>query len=542
MRLQIVTPPDASPSGFSLSPDGRKLVYSVQSSLWLRSLDSGQSELLPGTDGSAVNTFWPPDSLAFGFNTSDRLMRFDIGGNLARMLSKVPAGVGIRGVTWNGKGNLLAGSPGDHMPLYLLASSDGSASAATSIAADQTTQGYPCFLPDGNHFLFFARTATGQGIYVGSIDSKDTRRLFDSDTGPVFYPPDYVLFARRGSLLAQRLDMKEWKPVGEPVSVSSEVFVDMSVGSTSVRGIAAASASAVGSLAFRARGDRTQLAWVDREGNVVRKIAGTEQLAEMREDLRLSPNGRTVAVARTANGNRDVWLVDIESGTARRFTSHEGWEGHPTWSPDGKRLVFSGLKKGLLDLYQRSTSGAEPEERLLENSEGKAPQDWSPDGRYLLFQTSNPRTSDDLWVLPLDGRSSPARVIGTDALECCGRFSPDGRFIVYQSWETGRSEIYAQPFMREGPKQRISTDGGINAQWRNDGKELFYRAQDGRLMAVPVDPSGGFLKTGTPKPLFRVSTRAYLPSPDGTRFLTNIVIEPPPPITILLNWDPSAKK
>src|SRR4029453_14333115 len=157
MRLQIVTPPEATPSGFSLSPDGRNLVYTSQSKLWLRPLDSEKVELLPGTEGGSTTTFWSPDSLAIGFGTSDHLKRFDIGGKLARTLSNVPAGVGSRSASWNSAGNLLIGSAGDHLPLYLLSSSNGGATEATQLTPDQTTQGYPYFLPDGNHFFFFAR-------------------------------------------------------------------------------------------------------------------------------------------------------------------------------------------------------------------------------------------------------------------------------------------------------------------------------------------------------------------------------------------------
>jgi hypothetical protein len=163
MRLQIVTPPEASPSAFSLSPDGRNLVYTSQAKLWLRPLDSEKAELLPGTEGSSQLTFWSPDSLAIGFGTSDHLKRFDIRDKLARTLSNVPAGTGFRSASWNAAGNLLIGSAGDHLPLYLLGSSNGGATEATQLAPEQTTQGYPYFLPDGNHFLLFGRTISRPG-------------------------------------------------------------------------------------------------------------------------------------------------------------------------------------------------------------------------------------------------------------------------------------------------------------------------------------------------------------------------------------------
>ena len=544
MRLQIVTPPEASPSAFSLSPDGRNLVYTSQAKLWLRPLDSEKVELLPGTEGSSQLTFWSPDSLAVGFGTSDHLKRFDIRDKLARTLSNVPAGTGFRSASWNAAGNLLIGSAGDHLPLYLLGSSNGGATEATQLAPEQTTQGYPYFLPDGNHFLLFGRTIAGQGIYVGSLDSKQTKYLFDADSAAVFAPPDYVLFARRGALLAQRLNLATFGPEGEPVSVASEVFVDTSVGSTSVRGILAASASSAGVIAFRARAEHTQLAWVDRAGQVVKTITGTDRVSDtwQGDDLSLSPDGQTAALAKTLNGNKDIWLIDLETEIGRRFTFSDGWEGRPVWSPDSKQLIFSSLRKGVLDLYQRATSGTEPEKMLLETDEGKTAHDWSPNGQYILYQSSNPKTSDDLWALPVSENASPIPIVHTDALECCGRFSPDGRFVAYQSWETGRSEIYVQLFMGTGSKQRISTDGGAGPRWRHDGKELFYRAADGGLMSVSIELGAAAVKARPPRPLFRLATPVYAPSLDGKNFLTNIVVEPASPITILLNWDPTAKR
>jgi Tol biopolymer transport system component len=259
------------------------------------------------------------------------------------------------------------------------------------------------------------------------------------------------------------------------------------------------------------------------------------------DDFNLSPDGHTAAIGKTISGNKDIWLIDIDRGVPRRFTFQSGWDGHAIWSPDGKQIVFSALRKGVLDLYVRATSEKDPETPLIESPQGKVAQDWSPDGRFLLYQQSSAQTSDDLFILPLGGdvrKPAPIPVVQTAALECCGRFSPDGRTIAYQSWETGRSEIYIQPFMGGSGKQRISTDGGVAARWRRDGKELYYRTTDGRLMAVPIESVGGTIKAGTAVSLFRISTPVYAPSIDGQKFLVNVVTEPASPITILLNWKP----
>jgi len=539
MRLQIVTPPEANTSAFAISPDGSNLVFNVQGQYWLRSLDSEAARPLAGTENGGA-MFWSKDSRAIGFIAGDRLKRFDIREALTRTLASVPAGVGSRMGSWSSGGSLLIGPPGDWMPLYLFTAGSDSAIAATSLEPGQTTQAYPYFLPDGRRFLFFARTTEGQGIYSGSLDSKESRKLFDSDSAAVFAPPDHILFARHGTLLAQRVDLKKLSLLGEPVSLAGEVFVDNTVGSTSVRAGIAVSASSAGTVAYRPHAERTQLAWVDRTGRLIRFIAGAAQTdIQLPDDLSMSPDGHTAAFARTLNGNKDIWLIDLDRGIPRRFTFDNAWDGKPIWSPDGKQIVFSSLRKGVLDLYRRSTNETGSETPLIESREGKAAHDWSSDGRFILYQSSTPQTSDDLWVLPLFGDRIPMPVLQTPSLECCAHFSPDAHWIAYQSWETGRSEIYVLPFMGTAGKQRISSEGGVAVRWRADGKELFYRALDGRLMAVSIQSTAQTLKAGTPEPLFSTPTAVYVPSADGQRFLVNVIQEPASPITILLNWKPT---
>jgi hypothetical protein len=202
---------------------------------------------------------------------------------------------------------------------------------------------------------------------------------------------------------------------------------------------------------------------------------------------------------------------------------------------------FQQPRKGVLDLYQRATSGTEPERVLLETREGKTAHDWSPMADIFCISLPIRRRQTTLGFAGFR-HASPIPLVHTDALECCGRFSPDGRFVAYQSWETGRSEIYIQSFMGTGSKQRISTEGGTGPRWRRDGKEMFYRAADGNLMSVAIDLGATAVKAGPPTPLFRLSSPVYAPSLDGKRFLTHIVVEPASPITILLNWDPTKRR
>lgn len=218
---------------------------------------------------------------------------------------------------------------------------------------------------------------------------------------------------------------------------------------------------------------------------------------------------------------------------------HIGNASNPVWSPDGSRIVFDSTRKGVVDLYERAVSGAGTEAVLWESSESKNASDWSSDGRWFSFAIQSPKTARDLWVLPLDGEKKPIAIAQTASEEGDGRFSPDGRWIAYQSNESGRFEIYIQSFPGPGGRSQISTGGGTSPQWRRDGKELFYLGLDNGLMTVSVALNGPKVEPGAPVALFSLPPgAAYTASPDGQRFLLNEITKEASPVTILLNWRP----
>jgi Tol biopolymer transport system component len=254
---------------------------------------------------------------------------------------------------------------------------------------------------------------------------------------------------------------------------------------------------------------------------------------------------------RFVDGNFDVWLVETERGSVTRFTSDPADDAHPAWSPDGKYIVFASSRKGVghFDLYRKpATAGLGTEEVLLQSPENKSWPHVSPDGHFVLYQSMDPKTMKfDIWALRLESDQIPFVVVGTEFDDRHARFSPDGKWIAYESDESGRFEIYIQPF--PGPTSKfgpISTNGGAQVQWRGDGKELYYLGLDNRLMAVPIRLSSDRRTAdfGSPVPLFMTrifggavqANLQYTVSADGKRFLIhNVTDEATSPITVVLN-------
>jgi Tol biopolymer transport system component len=263
----------------------------------------------------------------------------------------------------------------------------------------------------------------------------------------------------------------------------------------------------------------------------------------------LSPDGRRVALFRLVDGNVDVWLLELGRSVVSRFTSDAAEDIAPIWSPDGTRIVFSSNRKGVTDLYQKPATGGGSEELLLATAQRKAATSWSPDQRFLLYGSEDSKTSNDIWALPLEGDRKPFPIVQTNFDEGDGQFSSDGKWIAYQSAESGRMEIYVQPFPGPGGKTVISTAGGYQPRWRRDGKELFYIAPDNRLMAVPIQfaSNGQALEADAPVALFGLRLAgpvggdiSYMVSFAGDRFLVNTITEEATsPITVILNWKPN---
>ena len=399
------------------------------------------------------------------------------------------------------------------------------------------------FLPDGQQFLLLAQgTPESGGLYVGSLDSAETRRLTAADTAGAYLSPGWLLWVRAGTLVAQRLDLERKTLTGDRVPLANSVALDVSVGNSAV------SVSAAGLVAYRAGGaGRRQLVWFDRSGKALGTMGAPDENGLSAP--RVSPDGRRVAVNRLVQGNYDIWLLD---GTrTSRFTSDAALDRFPIWSPDGSQIVFDSNRNGRRHLYQKPSSGAGAEQLLLESAQDKFVTDWSADGRFILYVSIDPQTDRDLWVLPLGGDRKPWAFLKTSFTERAGQFSPDGRWAAYQSSESGSMEIYIRPFAPPtasvaaanptGGRWQVSTGGGIYPRWRPDGKELYYIGPDGEMMAAPITATATSVEPGSPIALFRTRINGggvdngqganFDVTRDG-RFLINTVLDSAPvPIT-----------
>jgi Tol biopolymer transport system component len=514
----------------------------------LRPLDSGTVIPLAGTE-DASGPFWSPDSqsVAFFNQRDNTLRRADVDGRSLRIVTHV-AGLGLGG-TWNRDDTILfASNPG----LFRVSANGGEPTQVTT----GPFHSLPQFLPDGRRFLFFVLNPHPPGVYVGQLDGTGAMRLLDADATPV-YVSGHLLFVRQGTLFAQAFDPNSLVLSGNPFRVAEQV-------AWLIGFPAAVSASASGTVIFRSGSagpmfSPRQLVWFDRSGTRVGEVGDPEPGLG---GPALSPDGRQVILPRGAPP--EIGVLALDRAVWTRFTTEAALVHlEPIWSPDGTRVVYSANPKGPWDLYQKPARGAGNPELLLASpadGAGLFASDWSHDGRFVLYGTeADPKTRADIWALPIQrnplesGEQKPFAIVQTPFDESYAQFSPDGKWIAYQSNETGRFEVYVQQFP-SGRKERVSANGGAQVRWRRDGKELFYIGSDDRLMSVSIDlaPNGDSVTIGKPVGLFTTRVGGAVPGPirqqyavsgDGKRFLMSTVTDDvnTSPITVIFNWKPQPR-
>jgi eukaryotic-like serine/threonine-protein kinase len=548
-RLQVVTPSTSDPVSFAISPDGRSLVFVVseggQDRLRLRLLDQITPRTLAGTEG-AKYPFWSPNSQSIGFFANRQLKWVNVAGGEPQIIADAPE---ARGGTWS-KDDLIVFAPEYQAPLYSVPAKGGGKPVPITRVDSETHLGhiFPQFLPDGRKLLFYA-WGKNAGIYFASLDSPEPKRLPVTSKLPASYaPPGYLLFMQEHTLYAQRFDAKRGELSGDPVLVEEN-----SVESDAGLFLGGFSASFdTGILAYRTvAAARQQMVWVDRHGNEVGTLGQPEE-SDIGEP-ELSPDGTRLAVCRRIpGGNFGIWLIEMALGRRTHYAFATRFEGSSVWSPDSSRIVFSSTRRSDGgDLYIKTLSTRKDEPLLVEPPQVKWPLDWSKDGQYILYMQLEATTKLDLWALPLFVEPKPIPVANTTCDEGIGKFSPDVKWVAYESNESGPFEIYIQQFPGPGERKPVSKGGGIKPRWSRDGKELFY-ISDGKLMAVSFRSAGPKPEIGKPAELFSkrfapggsLSKQQYDVSPDGQRFLINKIVGEPAvsPITIVTNWTKAMKK
>ncbi len=531
-----------------VSPDGRRIVFVARPDdgptlLWVRSFDASSANPLPGTEGARA-PFWSPDSRSLGFFAAGRLKRIDLSGGPPLTLCDAPSG---RGGSWS-PGGVIIFVPSYGVPVQRVADSGGAASPVAELdRAREAGHAWPFFLPDGRHFLYFVGSAIDRqhGYFVGQLDSMDRLFVVNTRVNAAFAPMgahssrSHLLFLKDRVLMAQPFDAAGLRLTGEATPVAEQVqFFGAS-------GTGVFSASRNGVLAYQASpgGELSRLVWLDRDGNHLETVASGRAYTHPR----ISNDGRRVAyaVVDPQTANVDIWIHDLTRGTSSPLTFGPGVNLSPVWSPDDRRIVFSSNRNGIHEIYQREISGGGHDELLLPGGRSRWAVDHSAANGLIALHgsdTAGEALGLDIQVLSPADRNVTT-LMSTPFAESTPQFSPDGKWLAYASNESGRTEIYVRTVSAPGPKWPVSTSGGSRPRWGRDGREIFFIAPDGTLMAVDVE-TGSELRASVPRPLFHAEFRMvdfgypYDVSPDGNRFLVNELVEEehPATITVVQNW------
>jgi eukaryotic-like serine/threonine-protein kinase len=523
----------------ALSPNGTQLAYvaakgSTQQ-LYLRALDSLDAKPIPGTDGASA-PFFSPDGQWIGFFAQGKLRKVSATGGSLQTLSDAPYG---EGGSW-GPDDTIYFAPSNISGLWKVAASGGKAQEVTKLDRNkgEFSHRWPQVLPGGKAVLFTFWTGPGWeegNIAVQLLATGERRVLVKGGNTGRYVPTGHLVYSRAGALMAVPFDLTRLEVSDGPPTLLGEIVSEWAEG-------AHYTLSVSGSLAYVPDSPQRlehRLAWVDRKGSVEPLPTPPRPY----ENPRISPDGRRVAV-QIEEATIGIWVYDLSRATLTRLTTPDASSQAPLWTPDGKHIAYRATRAGFRNLFWNATDGTGTEERLTAGESIQTPSSWSPDGKLLAFTDQNPTTGINISVLPLEGDRKPQLFLRTKTNLFSPAFSPDARWLAYMSNESGRNEVYVQPFPGPGGKSQISTEGGREPVWARNGRELFYRNGD-KMMAVDITTQPTFT-VGSPRLLFegRYETSpnfisGYDVSSDGQRFLMIQPVEPEQPATqinVVLNW------
>ena len=523
----------------ALSPDGTRLIYVANEQLFLRPMDRLEATPIPGTEGAHF-PFFSPDGLWVGFFADGKLKKVSVSGGAPLTLCDAPDS---RGGSWVSDDTIVF-TPIAAGGLWQVSAAGGTPQQLTSfdLTKGETGHWFPQSLPGGRAVLFRVQPRSLNRIEVLSLETGERKVLIERGTDARYVPTGHLVYAQGetpGTLLAVPFDSERLEVTGAPAPILEGVM------QSPVSNLAQFSFSSQGSLVYVPGGVQEQgftLVWVDRQGAVDPLPAPPRVYL----NARLSPDGQRMAVTIAENPS-DVWVYDISRDTLTRLT-FEGDNRLPVWTPDGERVTFRSDREGPRNIFWKPADGSGAAERLTTSAGEQTPSSWSPDGQLLAFyeryaDETGTTSNRDIWVLPLEAERKPQPFLQTPFEETAGMFSPDGRRLAYVSNESGRLEVYVQPYPGPGGKWQISTEGGTEPVWARNG-ELFYR-NGNEMMAAEITTEPTF-SAGTPRLLFEGNYQSsggalaqYNVTSDGQRFLMIQPVEPEQPATqihVVLNW------
>ena len=521
-------------SSLALAPDDSSLVFVANDDetqhLYVKWLNTPEPKQIPGTDG-AGDPFFSPDGRWLGFFANRLLKKVSLTDGTMVTLAAAPDSTGA---AWAPNGTIVF-APGYSTGLARISANGGAIQTLTTrnAATREASHAWPDVLPDGDHVLYtieyVGKPFDEADIGVVSLASGATKVVLKGGAFARYSPSGHLMYAQGGRLLAVPFDPVRLEVTGDATTAVNGVSSEIG------RGRAHVTVSRAGSLAF-APGDVTgserDLVWVARDASVTPATKIRKGFA----DMSLSPDGAR-ALFQIVGSDDDIWMLDLVRDVATRLTF--GTEnGFPGFAPDGRRFAWSSDRDGRFNLYLSSVDNPQSIERLTESDVDQLARGFSPDGKFVIFVQADPSTQDDIWMVPIEGKRQPQALVKTAFDEGAPAVSPDGQWLAYASNETGRTEIYVQPFPGPGPKRQVSDGRGSQIQmslrgstpdrplrWSRDGRELFYWDAD-RLMSVPI-ASGTSFSSGPPRRLFEVANAIDMePSPDGRRFLVVREIAP----------------
>jgi len=538
-------------SNLTISPDGKYISFiGVDSAgnekLWVRPVNSLTARSLANASTEAY-PFWSPDSKAIAYFDKSQLMKVSLDAGTSLPICDVSSG---RGGSWSPNGTIVI-SPNPAGGLYKVPSSGGKPEEI--IKADTSNKilslRWPHFLPDGDHFLYSTQSSASgsspiDGIYLSSLSDTASEKLISASSN-CQYANGYLLFVRQGILLAQKFDPDKLKLEGEAMPLSENVqYYDVRISGTF-------SSSLNGNLIYLEQNQSSEkTVLLDKNGNEIKKLLDQKP----NYSVSFSPDGNKIAYSLydASQKNVDIWTMDLNRNVSTRLTFEKNADIFPAWTPDGKQVTYSSSSKGgVYDSYIKNADGSGDAVLLYKSGNSKLVTDISPDGNYLLYSevnVTNGSSGWDIFALPMKGEKKRIDILSTKFSEQFGTFSPNMKWIAYQSDESGKFQIYIIPFNaisstdKASGKWQVSVDGGTYPKWMDNGKKIFFFTPDNKIMAVDINESGNSLSPGKPYEIFKPGnnniSRIYAIDKTGTKIIATVpngqIIQPP--VTLVTNW------